>query len=82
MLTKKAKAVPLFPVAKATAQYYHPLNKSYRNPVSTSRAKLQIGTLLLALQSPLSRHEQQKCWALFESKLKQYLDFRCSEVAL
>jgi hypothetical protein len=68
--------------AKATASTNNLHTESYRNIPYESRAKLEIGTLLLALQSPLSQKQQKICWALFEARLRQYLDLRICEVAL
>lgn len=66
--------------AEATAQNYNRLNQSYQDSVAASRAKLQIGELLLALQAPLSQNQQKKYWVEFESKLRQYLNLKFIEV--
>jgi len=71
MIAAKQKAVALT-TASTTNQH----NESYRNSVSASRAKLQIGTPLLALQAPLSQEQQRKHWQLFESKLRQYVGLK------
>ena len=77
MLIKRQEAA-----ACATARENKQLNKSYRNSVSDSREKLQIGEFLLYLQQPLSQIQQKKGWALFELKLKQYVDLKYCEVAI
>lgn len=63
---------------KATAGTVTPKNtqltESYRNSVSASNIKLQIGTFLLALQTPLSQEQRKRYWGQFESILRQYLD--------
>lgn len=78
MRSKKDKAVPLFPVAKATAQPNNQLYESYRNPApkASENLKEKIGSLLLHLQSPLSQDEQEKCWTLFDLTLRCYLDLK------
>ena len=43
------------------------------------KTKLQLGELLLALQSPLNQEQQKKYWQLFESSLRQYLGLRITE---
>lgn len=80
MRSKKNKAVPLFPVAKATAQNYNQLNGAYQScaPKASENLKEKIGTLLLALQSPLSQKQQNICWTLFEAKLRHYVDLKIS----
>jgi len=42
----------------------------------------QIENLLFALQTPLSQEHQKRYWQLFESGLRQYLDFRYSTMLL
>ena len=54
--------------------------RNYHNHYGQSRKKLQIGTLLLALQSPLSCEQQKICWTLFESMLRQYVDLKLCKV--
>ena len=56
--------------------------KSYRNSVSASRAKLQIGELLwfLYLEPSLSQQQKSRCWQIFELKLREYLDVKYSGV--
>ena len=75
MLSTKRKAATS---AEATAPKYNRLSQSYQDSASTSREKLQIGTLLLALQRPLSHKQQKICWVLFEALLRQYLDMKIS----
>ena len=76
MLSTKDKAVPLFPVAKATASTNNLQVKSYRTSAPVSIAKLQIGTLLLALQAPLNLKQQENGWQLFGVMLRQYVDLK------
>jgi len=47
--------------------------KSYQAGAPESRDKLRIGTLLLALQSPLSRRQRNMGWRLFEVLLGRYV---------
>lgn len=75
MLSKKSKAA-----APATAPKNTQQHESYRNSVSASRAKLQIGEILLALKAPLSPEQRRKHWQRFEAKLRQYLDLKFTEV--
>jgi len=56
-------------------------DESYQKPNDATRAKLQIGELLLCLQRPLNHNQRREYWLLFESMLKQYLHFKCSEVS-
>ena len=73
MLSKKRRGV-----SDKTAPNNNQLQESYRNSASVSRVKLQIGELLLALQTPLNRKQERNIWVLFESKLRQYYDLKVS----
>ena len=46
---------------------------------SSNELKEQIGTLLLVLQKPLNQEQQKEYWALFESKMRQYVDLKICE---
>ena len=72
MRIKKYRAVTS---AKATARKNNRQNESYRNYAPKSSTKLeQLGTLLLALQTPLNRKQQENGWQLFGVILRQYVD--------
>lgn len=77
MLSTKDKAVTS---AEETASTNNRYSGSYRNSVFASRAKLQIGTLLLALQTTLSQQQREKTWHIFELKLWRYIDLKYCEV--
>ncbi|GAF76836.1 unnamed protein product, partial [marine sediment metagenome] len=62
--------------APTTAQKNLERRKSYRDSASASNVKLQIGKILLYLQTPLKQEERRNCWALFEAKLCQYYDLK------
>lgn len=68
--------------APTAARKHNRQSESYRNSVSESRAKLQIGELLLFLQTPLNQIQKRKYWRLFEVRLSEYLDLRFCEVAI
>ena len=53
---------------------------SYQNHPGQSIAKLQIGTLLLALQRPLSQKQRKICWTLFETRFRDYVDQKLCKV--
>jgi hypothetical protein len=53
-------------------------NRSYCNSATLSKVKLQIGTLLLALQTPLTLKEEKICWTLFDLKLRRYVELKCA----
>ena len=77
MRIKKRKAVPLFAAAKASAHKNIQRHISYRNLAPKSSTKLeQIGTLLLALQTPLNCKQQKNDWQLFGGMLRQYVDLK------
>jgi len=59
MLIKKAGAAPAAP--KNTEQ-----DESYQSCESASILKFQVGTLLLALQGPMSRNQRKSGYRLFE----------------
>jgi hypothetical protein len=88
MLSAKDKAVPLFPVAKATASTNNRQKRNYRNPSEKSSPKPlkklagEVAGILFYLQSPLSQHQRQKTWHIFELKLRQYLDLKYCGVGL
>ena len=75
MLSERQQAVTS---AEATAQNYNRLSKSYQDcaPKSSGNLKEKIGELLLYLQDPLSQHQRQKCWTLFDLMLRCYLDIK------
>jgi len=77
MLNKKDKAAHC---AQQAAQTNNQQYKAYRNSVSVSRAKLEVGELLLTLQTPLSQEQQKKYWQLFGVMLRQYVDLKFIEV--
>lgn len=79
MITVKQKAAALT-AARTTKQQV----ESYQSFTQQSRENLKekIGMLLLALQIPLSQEQRKAYWILFDSILRQYLDFRCSGVLL
>ena len=53
--------------------------KPYLKAVPLSSLKIQVGKLLLNLHN---QNVQQTQWKVFESKLKQYIDLKFSEVNL
>ncbi len=77
MLSTKGKAA-VSTGTEATAQNHNNLNRNYHYLCCKSSGKLkeQIGTLLLALQAPLSQNRQKEYWTLFDLMLRQYLDFK------
>lgn len=79
MIKIKSKAAAS---AKVTAQINNPYTESYRNIAYESRAKLQIGMLLLALQTPLNQDEKAKLWTQFELMLTEYISVKYSGVLL
>jgi hypothetical protein len=62
--------------ADKTAKTNKLRQSQYRTSTVRSRAnlKLQLGEILLYLQTPLVQSERQICWQVFESLLRQYLD--------
>ena len=75
MSMKKQRAAAL-----TTAQKNNQPHTQYSTPTPLLRRKLQLGTLLLALQTSLSRRQQGNYWELFESTLRQYVDLKYCEV--
>ncbi len=71
MLTEKKEAA-----ASTTARKKDHLTKSYQNSASESTVKLQVGELLLRLQTPLEQERRKEYWQSFELKLRQYLDLK------
>jgi len=43
---------------------------------SIENFRLQLGELLLLLQTPLKTYERQICWQAFESVLRQYVSMK------
>jgi len=80
MLSQRKKAAPLSQAAAPKSVVYH--KQMYSQREQKSIAKLQLGTLLLALQSPLSQKQREKGWALFELLLRRYFDLKFSGVRL
>ena len=78
MRTEKGMATVHETMAEPTQNAFLLASKSYHNCSVESRAKLQIGTILLALQRPLSDKQQRICWALFEARLRDYVELKLS----
>ncbi len=68
--------------APTTAPKHNRQLESYRDSVSGSRAKLQVGKLLLTLQAPLSQNQRKEYWVEFESRLRRYVDLKICEGTL
>ena len=78
MLGKKRRAGTR---RKATALNHNNLNGSYQSCVSKASTKLErVGTLLLALQTPLNCEQQENGWQFLEAALRQYYDLKFIEV--
>lgn len=60
----------------AAAIRTEPHPRLYQKGKPVSSLKRQIGKLLFALQAPLNPKQQQVCWILFETILRQYLDLK------
>jgi len=75
--TKKAAAL-------TTASKNNQHSRVYHSPLGRSSGNLreQLGVLLLYLQTPLSPDNRKTCWALFESRLRQYVDLKICGGAL
>ena len=57
-------------------------SKPYQSCAQQSSVNLKekIGTLLLALQAPLNRKQQENGWELFGVMLRQYVDLKYGRV--
>jgi hypothetical protein len=65
--------------ADRAAQALNHFDISYQKDSKLSSLKLQVGELLLYLQTPLPQNEQQNYWQVFESCLRRYIDLRFCE---
>lgn len=72
MRSEKQKAVTS---AEVTTQQQDFQTELYPKSASASSTKLQIGTLLLALQTSLNRKQREKGWQLFGVMLRQYVEY-------
>ena len=70
---KERAAVP----TTALKQYLQ--DKSYREAMSPSSLKSEIGILLLCLQFPVGRELSQIGWMLLERLLRSYIGHRISQ---
>jgi hypothetical protein len=66
-------------VSAQTADKNESHYKAYPKAVLLSSLKMQVGELLLYLQTPLPQNEQQNYWQVFESCLRRYIDLRFCE---
>lgn len=73
MIAERQKAVALTTTPKNNQH-----SKDYRNFSPQSRVKLQenLAEILLYLQTPLKQRHREKCWHIFESKLRRFIDLK------
>lgn len=71
MRTEKQEAVAVTTAPKSTLQ-----SGAYQRLAPESTAKLQIGTLLLALQGPVNQRQRKTGYRLFEALLAEYVTAR------
>ena len=57
-------------------------NQAYRKPAPLSNTKLKenVGRLLLYLQTPLNRTQQENGWQLLGVMLRQHLDLKYGRI--
>ena len=65
-----------------TAQKIKAPHKPYPTVSMLSSLKMQIGQLLLCLQTPLPENDRHNYWRVFESGLSQLVDLKLCEVQL
>ncbi len=88
MLSTKGKTIAHETMVEPTQNAFLLANKPYQMHSAESIAKSlkklagEVAGLLFYLQNPLSQHQRQKTWHIFESKLQEYLDLKVREVAL
>ena len=73
MITKEKAA------ATTTAQNNKLQKQAYQKIASLSSTKLQLGILLLHLQTPLSKNQTQRYWHQFNSMLRRYANMKIYE---
>jgi len=87
MIRKQKVGAAVITTATPNATNINMINDTTRHiaessPKSLKKLAGEVAGLLFYLQNPLSQHQRQKTWHIFELKLRQYLDLKVREVPL